>query len=402
MKTETPLNIVISGWYGQRNAGDDAILDVFVEQAQARLDADITVLSEIPEQVDPAPRVVARFHPVLFGRGGLTNLLRGRLWRHVDLIRRADLVVLGGGGLLRDNTNWRNLLRLLDEIWLARLFGRKTMLYAIGVGPFKTALGKWLIGASARMCDLVTVRSQRGAELLQQVGVPRERIRVVSDPAFLLAAQEPADPALRALFAGPAKKIGFYPTFAVYKRRDVEAHIRQVADALDRLVESEGVEIVAVPMSVLEHRKDDVAVARQVRAAMRHPQALHVYDKRLSAAELKWVTAQARLNITVRLHAMIFSLGCNVPVVPVNYEPKVSNVFADFGAPQYLVEIDGQLGERLAEATRLCLRNLGRYGEQIRERRARVGANAVRTFDLLAELFPQEQPQAAPAKRNNV
>jgi polysaccharide pyruvyl transferase CsaB len=400
MKTEHPLNIVINGWYGQRNAGDDAILDVFVEQALARLDADITVLSEIPAQVDPAPRLSAQFHPVLFGRGGLSNLLGGRLLRHINLIRRADLVVLGGGGLLRDNTNWRNLFRLLDEIWIARLFGRKTMLYGIGVGPFKTAFGKWLIGASARMCDLITVRSQRGAELLREVGVPTERIEVVSDPAFLLAPREPADPELHALFADGAA-IGFYPTFAMLRRDAADGHLARIAAALDRLVETEGARVVAVPMSVLEDRPDDVAVARKVRAAMRHPQALHIYDKRLSAAELKWVTGQARMNITVRLHAMIFSLGCNVPVVPVNYEPKVSNVFADFGAPQYLVEIDDQLDERLAAASSACLGDLARYSEQIRERRARVTTGAVRTFDLLVGLFPQEQPRAVPAKRHN-
>jgi polysaccharide pyruvyl transferase CsaB len=400
MKTEKHLNILINGWYGQRNAGDDAILDVFVEQALARLDADITVLSEIPEQVDPAPRLHAQFHPVLFGRGGLSNLLSGRLLRHINLIRHADLVVLGGGGLLRDNTNWRNLFRLLDEIWIARLFGRKTMLYGIGVGPFKTAFGKWLIGATSRMCDLITVRSQRGAELLREVGVPPERIEVVSDPAFLLAPTEPADQELHALFDGGAT-IGFYPTFAMLRRDAADGHLARIAAALDRLVETEGARIVAVPMSVLEDRPDDVTVARKVRAAMRHPQALHIYDKRLSAAELKWVTGQARLNITVRLHAMIFSLGCNVPVVPVNYEPKVANVYADFGAPQYLVEIDEELDKRLAEATRACLHDLARYSEQIRERRARVAAGAVRTFDLLAGLFPQEQPKAATAKRNN-
>jgi N-acetylglucosaminyldiphosphoundecaprenol N-acetyl-beta-D-mannosaminyltransferase len=381
-----PYNIVISGWYGQLNAGDDAILDVFVQQATARSDCTVTVLSEAPHNLPPAPRRRALMHPVAFGKGTLAVLFKGVMWRHMKLIRDCDLFVLGGGGLLRDNTNWRNLVRLLDEIWIARLFGRKTMLYAIGVGPFKTRLGKWLIGASVRMCDLVTVRSERCASLLRDIGVPAERIHVVADPAFLLTSDVPQDPVIRALFSPAKKRVGFYPTFALLMDYHDENQLRQLAAGLDGLVESHGVEIVAVPMSVLNNGLDDVRVAQLVQGFMRHPQAMTIYEHQLTAQELKWVTAQALMNVTVRLHAMIFSLGANVPVVAVNYEPKVANVFADFGAPEYLVEMDQDLDRNLAAAAGRCIDNLDAYTEQIRDRRNAVSANSARTFELMRAL----------------
>jgi polysaccharide pyruvyl transferase CsaB len=373
--------IIISGWYGQFNAGDDAILDVFIEQTKARTDCDIAVLSESPENLDD---VVALQHPVGLGRGALRNLFDGTYLRHVNQLRRSDLFVLGGGGLLRDNTNWRNLVRLLDEIWWAKLFGRKVMLYAIGVGPFKSRLGKWLIGRSVNMCDLITVRSERCATLLRGIGVAPHRIHLVADPAFLLAEQAPRDPELGALFAG-GNKIGFYPTYALLRKSfPGDAHLKRLAAALDRLVETDAVEIVAVPMSVRSNGFDDVRVARLIRAEMKYPEALEIYEKRLTAQELKWVSAQARLNITVRLHAMIFSLGAGVPVVAVNYEPKVGNVFASFGAPEYLVEIDENVGTALAEATALCIRNLTPYIRRIAERRDCIRTAAAKTFDLMA------------------
>lgn len=402
MSGKQDLNILINGWYGQLNAGDDAILDVFVERTAEKFDARFTVLSEFPDNIPHTPRLRSVFHPVLLGRGMLRHYLNGSVWRHLRAIREADLVVLGGGGILRDNTNWRNLLRLLDEIWLAKLFGRKTMLYAIGVGPFKTRIGKWLIGATARACDLVTVRSQRAAELLREVGVPAERIHVVADPAFLLPAKAPADAQraeLAALFGSGKKKIGFYPTF--YLRRKPEG-LKRIAAALDELVETEDVEIVAVPMSVLDTGMDDVVIARRIRAEMRHPEALHIVEQRLTAQELKWVTRQAVLNITVRLHAMIFSLGCNVPVVALNYEPKVSNVFEDFAAPEYLIDIDEGITARLVEATRLALGRLASYGEHIRQRRQRVNARSGATFDLMGDLYGHEaglDTEAEPHRR---
>lgn len=381
-----PYNIVISGWYGQLNAGDDAILDVFVQQATARSDCKVTVLSESPENLPPTPRRRALMHPVAFGRGALAVILKGVMWRHMKVIRDCDLFVLGGGGLLRDNTNWRNLVRLLDEIWIARLFGRKTMLYAIGIGPFKTRLGKWLIGASVRMCDLITVRSERCATLLREIGVPAERIHVVADPAFLLASEAPQDTHIRALFSPARKKIGFYPTFALLMGHHHEGQLKQLAAGLDALVDSHGVEIVAVPMSVLDDGFDDVRVARLVQGFMRHPEAMTIYEGRLSAQELKWVTAQALMNVTVRLHAMIFSLGAETPVVAVNYEPKVANVFSDFGMPEYLVQMDADLDRKLATAAARCLDRIDSCIEQIRDRRAAVAASAGKTFELMRAL----------------
>jgi len=390
MNSTRPLNILINGWYGQRNAGDDAILDVFAEQTAQRFDAQIDVLSELPHNIAPTARMRGLPHPVFYGRNALRQLLNGDSFRHIKEVRKADLVVVGGGGLLRDNTNWRNLLRLLDEIWLARLFGRKTMLYAIGIGPFRTALGKWLIAQTVRRCDLVTVRSERCAALLREIGVAPERIHVVADPAFLFTPQVPTEPGIRALFGSGKKKVGFYPAWSL---QNFPGAIEQVAAALDRLVELEGVEIVSVPMAVLARGKDDVEIGRRVRAAMRHPEALHLYEERLSAAELKWVTGQAVLNICVRLHAMIFSLGCHVPVVPINYEPKVRAVFDDFDAPEYLVDIDATLSERLVESSQRCLRNLDAYAAHIRERHACVVPLSTRTFNLMQELFPSTQPQ---------
>lgn len=399
MNSKPSLNILINGWYGQLNAGDDAILEVFAEQMAARFDTHITVLSEMPENIPGTPRMRGVFHPVLLGRGMLSQIANGNAWRHLREIRKADLVVVGGGGILRDNTNWRNLLRLLDEIWLARLFGRKTMLYAIGVGPFKSRLGKWAIAATVRRCDLVTVRSERCAELLREIGVDSDRIHVVADPAFLLAPQAPADQELTTLFSSGKRKVGFYPTFFIRRYPDCYARF---AAALDHLVETENVEVVAVPMSILNGPgEDDVTTARRVRAAMKHPEALHLYEKQLSASELKWATGQALFNITVRLHAMIFSLGNNVPAVPVNYEPKVPNVFRDFDAPEYLVALDEHLGTRLAETARSCLHNLAAYTEQIRDRRARVTARSVRTFDLAQEMFNNTAQDTSRAKRQN-
>jgi len=397
--TSKPSKILINGWYGHANAGDDAILDVFVSQTKARSNCDIRVLSERPANVDQAGVSVAH-HPAL-SQGFLGHLFSGRLFRHLQQVAWCDLFVLGGGGLLRDNTSWRNMFRLLDEIWLAKLWGRKVMLYAIGVGPFRTRLGKFIIGRSARLCDLITVRSVRCAQLLQELGVDEHKIHVVSDPAFMLEPEQPDDPELIALLASK-RYIGVFPTVTLVEEIPDPGHIQRLAEALDQLAEQQGLSFIALPMRVDDggdNGVDDVVVSQRIRAHMKHPEALHVYTKQLKPRELKWACSQMTMNITVRLHALIFSLGSHVPAVAINYEPKVANVFSEFRQPQYLVQLDEQLGTALPATVTDCLGNLAAYTEAIRTQMPVSYAAAAETFRLMDTVQTPETEVAAVVRR---
>ena len=389
MTPDTSINILISGWYGHFNAGDDAILQVFVEQATARFDCKIVVLSEQPENIANTSRLSSVFHLSPSIKSTIKALFNGALIRHINHVRNCDLFVLGGGGLLRDNTNWRNLIRLLDEIWLSKLFRRKVMLYAIGVGPFKSRLGKLVIGASVKMCDLITVRSDKDARLLQEIGVLPERIHIVADPAFLLQPEVPKDKKLIEILSGQ-KKIGVFPTFSLIMEGQDFSHVTRLAAALDSLAENENLQFVILPMQVCESEIDDVQMAHAIKSAMRHPEALEVYSERLTPAELKWATSNTLLNITLRLHAMIFSIGSNAPVVAINYEPKVANVFNTLNCPHYLVEMDSRLDTALHHSVKHCLSNLPHYERTIREFNPANNTAAAHTFNLMQALYPKK------------
>jgi len=391
MKKHTRNKVVINGWYGHRNAGDDAILQVFIEQVLARLNCEIVVLSERPEHIRQTDDVSSIYHPQVSFKGFISALLDGSFLRLLGTIRSCELFILGGGGLLRDNTSWSNLIRLLDEIWLSKLFGRKVMLYAIGVGPFKSRLGKLVIGSSVKMCDLITVRSEKDAQLLREIGVAPERIHVVADPAFLLQPEVPKDEKIIELLSGP-KKIGVFPTFSLIMEGQDRIHVTRIAAALDKLAKNDGLSFVVLPMQVCDAEMDDVEIAHAIRSAMKYPEALQIYEQRLTPSELKWATSNTRLNITLRLHAMIFSLGSNAPVVAINYEPKVANVFAALNCSEYLVEMDERLDSELASTVNRCLKNTDEYTDKISKINPENRTSALRTFELMQSLYVKAKP----------
>src|SRR5687768_69588 len=83
------------------------------------------------------------------------------------------------------------------------------MLYAVGVGPLRTAEGRELARTAAAAVDVATVRDEESRDLLAAIGVDGEtvaRIEVSADPAFALPDAAPADDeAWRALGLDPQR-----------------------------------------------------------------------------------------------------------------------------------------------------------------------------------------------------
>ena len=81
--------IVISGYYGFNNIGDESILKAVVDNLRDRIeDIDITVLSQNPESTRE--------------KFGVKAVDRMSVAQIVKSIARSDLLISGGGSLLQD------------------------------------------------------------------------------------------------------------------------------------------------------------------------------------------------------------------------------------------------------------------------------------------------------------
>ncbi|HEY4562389.1 MAG TPA: polysaccharide pyruvyl transferase family protein, partial [Thermoanaerobaculia bacterium] len=133
--------ILIGGYYGHGNAGDEAILAGMLDALRAlRPGLEVTVASG-----DPA-RTTAEH--------GVRAVAAGDLPALIAAVAASDLVVLGGGGLFQDywpvpeetflTERQGGLLAYLAYPALAALLGRPAMIYAAGVGPLATEEGRRL------------------------------------------------------------------------------------------------------------------------------------------------------------------------------------------------------------------------------------------------------------------
>ncbi|WP_034630042.1 polysaccharide pyruvyl transferase CsaB [Desulfotruncus alcoholivorax] len=344
--------IVISGYYGFNNLGDEAVLySMLLTLRKSIPGLDVTVLSN-----DPA--ATARDY-------GVRAVDRWSIREVAGALRKADLLVSGGGSLLQDVTGLQSLLYYLGVIWLARMLGRPVMYYAQGIGPVNTKYGRLLVGLTTRGVRAVTVRDEESRRDLQAMGVTRP-VEVTADPVLGL---HPEDIGL-AEGAKILRRHGVEPGAGV-----VGVAIRplpgratwemDLARALDNLVKA-GRTVVFIPMQ----SPADLVISREVAAAMREPSI--IVSEKLNVPQVISLTGNLDLLLGMRLHALIFAAVCGVPPLGIVYDPKVERFLkridvAPAGRPGEIKgeALAGLIERLLADRSRVVL-NMTRKMEHLR------------------------------------
>ncbi len=350
------MRLLLSGYYGFGNTGDEAILAATVAALRRRLpSAGLTVLSADPPATAAAygVRAARRWH-------------LPTIWREIG---RTDLLLQGGGGLIQDSTSRLSPLYYLGLLILARLRRKPFVIYAQGVGPLRSGLVRWLTGRVFDCAAAITVRDEASAALLRQLGVRRE-IAVTADAAALLEAAD-AEAVAQFLPAAPSGPlVGLALREAPGGERLVEGAIR----AARRLRQVAGAQCLVLPF----HARDDGPLAERVAEAVGGRVVT-------GATPAEWLGIIARLDfvLSMRLHAGIFAAMTGVPFVSLPYDPKVAAFAESVGAPRVSADADPEDVASVVErawATREA--GAGTRREAAERLRARAQANV----ELVAEL----------------
>jgi len=357
--------VLLSGYYGFGNLGDEALLEVIVERVRRRFpSAQLEVLSATPVATS--------------ARHNVASTPRWD-WRAIRAaIARADVVLSGGGGLLQNATSLRSLLYYAGILREAIRARRKTMVFAQSVGPLDF-LGRVLVRQFCRGVDRATVRDARSLSLMRAL-VPETPVERTADPVFLYdAPDERVD--LSAEGLGPES--GAYAVISVRKAAAFREAPAVLARAVDRLAQRHGVRAAFLPLG---GAGDAAASTDVIRACASSPVLLPECPLDKAAAILRG----ARVVIGMRLHSLVLAARYAVPFLALAYDPKVSALCEDLAYPLAPLwnagdrrpaddEIDALVDRLVAQRDALAA-HLG-------QRRERIRAEAERNFDVLGELL---------------
>lgn len=364
--------VLIAGYYGRRNAGDEAILAGMLAALRAgRADLEFCVLSGDPE-------ATRRLH-------GVEAVRWDDLPGLVEAVRAAGLVIVGGGGLFHDywgadaraalTRRQAGIAQYGAPLLLARLLGVPAMIYAAGVGPLRTPEGRALTRDAVAAADIVTVRDGGSRALLADLGCDAAAIEIVPDPAFDLPRAEDAAIA-QALHDLPRPVLGValrHWAFGV----DPAAWQAETAAALDAHLEAHGGTALFVPLQDGEAEvEDDAAVARAVIGRMRRGGQAALAPAGLDPLQRFGLLERCDRALAMRMHGAVAALRGGVPLAALAYDPKVGALMAEAGLARAALSPEGWRRERIAAA--LAEASIGRAPAAAPSRAAEIALELLR------------------------
>ncbi|GFN32677.1 polysaccharide pyruvyl transferase CsaB [Paenibacillus xylaniclasticus] len=299
--------IIVSGYYGFRNSGDEAVLKSILIALREAGEAQGVTIHPVVLSGDPA------WTTKMYGCEAVPRMSPSVL---LSEIRRCDGLISGGGSLLQDATGWKSVPYYTGVLKLAQLLGKPTFIYAQGIGPIHR---RWLfapIRSVMKRSRYVSVRDETSAALLASMGLPRERIEVVPDPVMGLPLPDAPAPV-----AGGAG----LPVVGVSLRhwRKDGADLERYASALAELARRRAVCLRFLPF----HTPDDHEASSIV---MKRLEELGTGESRIELASPGDDPQQMLLEVSrcdmlfgMRLHALIYSANQRVPMLGLSYDPKI-------------------------------------------------------------------------------
>ena len=290
------MRVVLCGYYGQDNAGDEALL--------------ATLLQLLPSQVTP---VVLSANPQKTSQRYGVEACPNRHWSTVwQTLRQAQGFVWGGGSLMQDVTSVTSPLYYAGLMAIAQWLGLKTVAWAQGIGPLRRApirgLTRWVLSR----CDAISVRDLGSAALLKQWKLSGI---TAPDPVWLLDSQVD-----QTLAPKPV-------TVNLRQHPLLTAERLEVLTAGLKLFQAQ----TQAPIRLVPFQaSQDQAISEGIADQLPGPVDI-VY--RADPRECKGLFQEGEFVIGMRLHSLIMAASEGCHCFALSYDPKVSQLMKALGLP---------------------------------------------------------------------
>lgn len=291
--------VVLSGYFGFKNFGDEAILSVLVDKLK-QLDTGITVISSDPQYT------TGKFKHI-------RSVYTFKIPDIIGAISKSDFLISGGGSLLQDTTSLKSLLYYLFIIFTALILRKKVIIFAQGIGPITSPIGTFLTKNILKHCSYLSVRDKKSHELLKSWGIDSD---LLCDPIFSTAIP-PVD-----------------------KKNSVAVQLRNcktlTEDFIDRLAQKISQEFADKQVKIYSLQDTiDLEVCKKFEKAlnMLNPEIKTEIYSNMTDSQIIQHIASCEYLIAMRFHAIIIGLIAGVKTLGINYDIKIEKITSEFSLP---------------------------------------------------------------------
>nr|WP_026909353.1 polysaccharide pyruvyl transferase CsaB [Paucisalibacillus globulus] len=301
------MHVVISGYYGFDNVGDEAILYSIIRTLkEIQPDIKITVLSNNPEKTSYT------YHVHSVNRRNIVAIRKA--------IKESDGLISGGGSLLQDITGPMSIPYYTGVIQLAKWHRKPVFIYAQGMGPINRKFSKLIVRMTLNKTDHITVRDDNSKSLLKLLGVKLDA-RLAPDPVLGLDSSTFISPWMESQDISNS-----IISVSVRHWKEYTSFKPKIARSLDHLVQN-GNTVIFVPM----HGLHDHHASEEVASLMEEKCLISPHDATIQ--EKIALIGKSQLLIGMRLHSLIFSAINATPFIAISYDPKIDSFAEIYNQP---------------------------------------------------------------------
>lgn len=298
--------ILVSGYFGYNNIGDEAILKGLIDGIRAKSsDVDIVVLSKNPDWTR------AKYNVIAVDRSNVFDI--------ITAVKKCDMLVSGGGSLLQDVTSKKSILYYLFILKLAMIFKKKTFIYSQGIGPISLKLNKTLTRRILNKVSFINVRDNQSARVLKELGVDRE-ILVTTDTVFGI--NKPSKDEGKEILKDLGVREGVKNLaltiidWKSYRQRSVD----EIVIAVEKILEERDVNVILIPF--FYHVDLDIETEIYKRLKSKYDN-IYLVEEYLHIERYLSLVGNMDVMLSMRLHGLIFATLMGAYPIGISYDPKI-------------------------------------------------------------------------------
>jgi len=411
MTKQQPAKISFFGHFGTGNPGNEGTLLAIVSRLRLLFpNCEFCCVCSYPDNVvatlgiDAVPHTVRSVRiwdrQVPLGRR-LRMAVRGlseepreyvRAWRTLN---GTDMFIVPGTGLITDAyrlAGW-GPYGVFKWSLVARLRGCQVMFVSVGVGPVRSAPGRFLVRAALSLASYRSYRDPQSKEVVEVVGLRTRDDRIYPDLVFGLSPSLQSTAPTRA--GRPVVGLGLMEYAGKYSVANPQA------GTYERYLES-----LAVFVGwLLDHEYDvklllgdaDTFVVDDFRRVLQERFASRttgrVTDRPIdSVEELLSQISETDFVVATRFHNMVMSLLLDKPAIAISFHNKCSSLMSEMGLSEYCHDINRIDANALIEQFQALVQNADDVRQAISHRVETARRALDEQYELLFDV--DGQPRA--------
>lgn len=290
-------------------------------------------------------------------------------------------------------SNARVAIMQSAQMLTARIMGKPFVIYAQSLGPFQSAVNRFLARVVLRQATAVTVRESVSMNYFNDLHTGRQAYQVADQAVLLRPA--PLDQSERILeshsIVGTEEFVGLCPTTR-------ESNISLAISTCNHVISRYGARVLLIPHANDEPKggcrgNDDLAAARTILEKVGSEKRLALIAGDYTAKEIKGVISRCSMCVCFRWHSAVASLSAGVPTIAVTSQHK-SAALQQFQMERFLANPEGLTFENLRTLLDVCWRERKRIHAQLVDHREDIASLAELNAVVVANLL-RKHPSAS-------